>query len=148
MATHTVKSWAHFFDAISAGRKLHDLRIMDRDYKVGDFIILQKYDNINGRYTGDEVKVEITYITSNKVPCAFSSSALAKDYAILSIKLVPKETPPKAAFRIDDGEVKFEDAVRIWGTGDRGPEVFMPFHEDLRIVFPAIPTKNDPRLRG
>lgn len=133
MATHTVKSWAHFFDAIRAGRKLHDLRIMDRDYKVGDFMILQKYDNINGRYTGDEVKVEITYITSNKVPCAFSSSALAKDYAILSIKLISEFPAP---------DKKQHTTFR------EGADFFMPLPEDLRIVFPTIPTKNDPRRRG
>lgn len=121
MTTHTVKSWAHFFDAIRDGRKLHDLRIMDRDYKVGDFMILQKYDNINGRYTGDELKVEITYITSDKVPCAFSSSALAKDYAILSIKPI---------YHIDPSEV------------------FTYRPEDFRIFFPTIPVKNELRRLG
>lgn len=88
MTTHYVKSWAHFFDAIEAGKKLHDLRKLDRDYKVGDFLVLQRYDNINGEYTGEEAKVEITYITSNKVPCAFSSSALDRDYGIFSLKLL------------------------------------------------------------
>lgn len=88
MTTHKVKSWAHFFDAIKAGKKLHDLRKLDRDYKVGDILVLQRYDNIIGEYTGEEVEVEITYITSNKVPCAFSSSALDRDYGIFSLKLL------------------------------------------------------------
>lgn len=87
MTQHVVKSWAHFFDAIKAGKKLHDLRKLDRDYKVGDTLVLQRYDNINGEYTGEEVEVEITYITSSKVPCAFSSSALDKDYGIFSLRL-------------------------------------------------------------
>lgn len=94
MTTHYVKSWAHFFDAIEAGKKLHDLRKLDRDYKVGDFLVLQRYDNINGEYTGEEIKVEITYITSNKVPCAFSSSALDKDYGIFSLRLVYQALVP------------------------------------------------------
>lgn len=90
MTIHKVKSWAHFFDAIKAGKKLHDLRKLDRDYKVGDILILQRYDNINGEYTGEELEVEITYITSSKVPCAFSSSALDRDYGIFSLKLLSK----------------------------------------------------------
>lgn len=91
MTTHKVKSWAHFFDAIKAGKKLHDLRKLDRDYKVGDILILQRYDNINGEYTGEELEVEITYITSNKVPCAFSSSALDRDYGIFSLRKILKK---------------------------------------------------------
>lgn len=94
MTTHYVKSWAHFYDAIEEGRKLHDLRKMDRDYNVGDILILQRYDNINGEYTGEELTVEITYITSNKTPCAFSSSALDRDYAILSLKLLDTVVVP------------------------------------------------------
>lgn len=86
MTTHKVKSWAHFFDAIEAGIKTHDLRKDDRNYKVGDTLVLQRYDNINGQYTGEELLVEVTYITSKTVPCAFSSAVLPADYAILSIK--------------------------------------------------------------
>lgn len=85
---HTVKSWSHFFDAIKAGQKTHELRHDDRNYQVGDHIVLQKYDNINGLYTGDECTVEVTYITNRQKPCAFSGSVLDRDYCILSIKLV------------------------------------------------------------
>ena len=96
MATHYIKSWAHFYDAIAEGRKLHDLRKMDREYNVGDILVLQRYDNINGNYTGEEQRVKVTYITSNKTPCAFSSSALDREYAILSLQLLP-EVPTEGA---------------------------------------------------
>lgn len=86
--THNVKSWSHFFDAIVAGNKTHDLRKMDRDFRIGDHVILERYDNINGVYTGEKATVEVTYITSEKTPCAFSSSVLDKGYCILSIKLI------------------------------------------------------------
>lgn len=89
MKNYKVKSWSHFFDSIVAGKKLHDLRDMkDRDYQVGDVLTLQRYDNINGKYTGEECDVEITYITSSITPCAYSSSVLDKEYCILSIKLL------------------------------------------------------------
>jgi hypothetical protein len=83
---HHVKSWSHFFTAIKLGYKLHDLRKMDRDYKVGDILVLQEYDFVKGEYTGQEIEAEITYITSEKVPCAFSSAVLEKGYGILSLK--------------------------------------------------------------
>lgn len=89
MTEHTVKSWTAFFQAIKSGDKTHDMRDMvDRDYRVGDILILNEYDPFKGEYTGDTCRVKITYITSADTPCAFSSAALAKGYCILSLKLV------------------------------------------------------------
>lgn len=86
---HIMKSWPEFFQAIKAGTKTHDLRDMrDRDYKVGDVLVLQEYDPFKGEYSGDECKVEITYITSNNTPCALSSAVLDKGYCILSIRII------------------------------------------------------------
>lgn len=85
---HHCKSWTHFFDAIVKGDKKHDLRKTDRNFQIGDIIVLQKYDPVLGKYTGDECKVKITYITSNTTPCAFSSAVLEKDYCILSLELI------------------------------------------------------------
>jgi hypothetical protein len=84
-----LKSWAHFFDAIVAGKKTHDLRTTeDRNFYVGQKLTLLRYDNINGAYTGESCDVEVTYITSEETPCAFSSAVLKKGYAILSIKVI------------------------------------------------------------
>lgn len=86
---HYVRSWSHLYDAIDAGFKVHDLRKNDRDYKVGDHLVLQRFDNTTGTFTGEELKVEITYITGrDHVPCAFSSAVLDNNYCILSIKKV------------------------------------------------------------
>lgn len=89
MSHYMVKSWGPFFQAIKAGVKTHDLRDMkDRDYKVGDTLLLREYDPFDGVYSGDTVAVEITYITSVDTPCAFSSAVLDRDHCILSIKLI------------------------------------------------------------
>jgi Domain of unknown function (DUF3850) len=87
MRRHFIKSWTHFYKAIKDGRKLHDLRSDDRNYQVGDICVLQEYDNIEGRYTGNEIEAEITYITNRSVPCAFSSAVLPAGYSILSLKV-------------------------------------------------------------
>lgn len=86
MTTHRVKSWKPFFDAIRKGDKLHDLRVNDRDYKVGDMLVLECYEPFTGNYTGETHVVEVSFITSNQFPCAFSSAVLPKDYVILSLR--------------------------------------------------------------
>jgi len=86
---HEVKSWSHFFRAIKEGTKLHDLRKNDRDYNVGDILLLREYDFITGRYTGECLEAVITYITDSRVPCAFSSAVLSEGYCILSLKVLP-----------------------------------------------------------
>jgi len=85
---HKCKSWCPFFEAIKKGDKKHDLRIDDRGFKTGDIITLQSYDPFEGKYTGEELDVRITYITSATTPCAFSSAVLDKKYCILSLEIV------------------------------------------------------------
>ena len=89
MTTHAVKSWIHLFAAAKLGVKTHDFRDRtERDYKVGDHLLLQEFDFINGKYTGDELLMEITYITDRLTPCALSSGGLSQDLCVLSIKKV------------------------------------------------------------
>ena len=89
MTVHNVKSWVPFFQLLKSGAKKHDMRDMkDRNYKVGDILILEEYNPFIGEYTGDAMKMKITYITSRDTPCAFSSSALDRDYCILSLEKI------------------------------------------------------------
>lgn len=86
---HRVKSWPHLFEATLSGAKTHEMRkVDDRDYSVGDILRLCEYDPESKSYTGRELSVEITYITSAEFPCALSGAGLDKDYCILSIKKV------------------------------------------------------------
>lgn len=83
---HRVKSWPSFFEATLSGVKTHDVRrISDRDYQVGDTLRLMEFDPEKKQYTGRELCVRITYITSAKSPCALSEACLDPDYCILSI---------------------------------------------------------------
>jgi len=87
MTEHKVKSWVPFFQAFLRGEKKHDMRdLKDRKYAVGDVLVLQEYDPFTGKYTGEELRMKITYITSRDTPCAFSSAALDRDYCILSLE--------------------------------------------------------------
>jgi hypothetical protein len=83
---HELKCWPRFFDAIAEGRKRHDLRRSDdRDFQVGDRLLLREYDPATKVYTGREQTVEITFVTSAEKPCALSETALLSDFCILSI---------------------------------------------------------------
>ncbi len=89
MTQHDVKSWSYLFQAIISGQKKHDIRDMrDRDYKVGDTMLLREFDQAKGEYTGNIATVRITYITGRATPCAFSSSVLDRNFAILSLELL------------------------------------------------------------
>lgn len=98
MKIHEVKSWTHLFSAVLLGLKQHDIRDMrERDYEVGDQMILQEFDMAKGQYTGRWARVEITYITDRMTPCALSSTVLDKDFGILSIKLLETSDSHKHA---------------------------------------------------
>jgi hypothetical protein len=88
-AEHILKCWPQFFEAILAGFKTHDLRRSDdRDFRVGDTILLREFDPNSETFTGRSFRVKITYITSADQPCALSTRALHPDYCILSIRRV------------------------------------------------------------
>jgi len=85
---HTMKSWPWFFEPMMAGLKMHDMRTTERDFKIGDTVILKEFDPRVGVYTGRTLQMAITYITSRDTPCALSSNGLAQDHVILSLKKV------------------------------------------------------------
>jgi len=64
---------------------MRDMR--DRDYKVGDRMLLREYDPFGGGYSGRQAIATITYITSHETPCAMSSAALDRNFAILSVEV-------------------------------------------------------------
>jgi hypothetical protein len=87
-SVHHLKCWPQFFDEIASGRKKHDLRRADdRNFQVGDTLILEEYNPQKKTFTGRTLMVEVTYITSADLPCALSKDALHPSFCILSIQL-------------------------------------------------------------
>src|ERR1700722_8161700 len=83
---HKVKSWPQFFEATLSGAKTHEVRrLTDRDYRVGDRLVLQEYSPTTKTYSGRELVLRITYITSAEAPCALSEEFLPPEFCILSI---------------------------------------------------------------
>lgn len=88
MAIHELKSWPRFFAAIKAGRRKHELRRNDRDFKEGDILLLREWNNELQEFTGDVCNVRVTAITSRENPCAVSDQGLNPEFCILSVELV------------------------------------------------------------
>lgn len=65
-ATHHLKCWPHFFAAVASGEKRFELRKNDRDFKAGDFLILEEYDPQAQSYTGRAVGCRVTYCTEGE----------------------------------------------------------------------------------
>ncbi|WP_369198205.1 DUF3850 domain-containing protein [Mycobacterium marseillense] len=86
--THELKSWSRFFRPIVAGERTHELRRNDRDYRVGDRLLLREYDPDAECYTGSSCEAAITSITSRDVPCAASDQGLNPEFCILSIRVI------------------------------------------------------------
>lgn len=78
-AKHNLKILPPFFQAVWNDEKRCELRKDDRDYQVGDIILLMEWDG--EKYTGSCLLVEITHILRN---CP--EYGLQDGYCILSIK--------------------------------------------------------------
>jgi ASC-1-like (ASCH) protein len=66
---HELKCWPEYFIPIRQGRKTFEVRVADRDFQEGDFLLLKEYvpneyPNVAepGRYTGNQQMVKIDYL--------------------------------------------------------------------------------------
>lgn len=68
MQTHELKTLLEYFQAVVDGKKIFEVRLNDRDFKVGDCVILREFDATTNQYTGRvSFKYQITYILENFV---------------------------------------------------------------------------------
>ncbi|MDZ5759364.1 ASCH/PUA domain-containing protein [Carnobacterium maltaromaticum] len=62
MKVHELKIASEFFEAVKDGRKKFEIRKNDRNYQEGDILILKEYDPITQLFSGEAIKVEISYM--------------------------------------------------------------------------------------
>lgn len=63
MTEHKLKTWPDAFHAMWEGRKGFELRKADRDFQVGDVLLLQEWDaNMRHKYTGAWMRARVTFI--------------------------------------------------------------------------------------
>ena len=52
MTRHELKTWPKYFAAVRSGQKRFEIRRNDRDFKVGDILVLREFDPEDDAYTG------------------------------------------------------------------------------------------------
>lgn len=79
MNVHDLKCWPAYFDAIKAGTKKFEVRLNDRDYRVGDVLILRRFDPESNAYNGDKMERVVTYIMHG------GQFGIAPDHCVMAI---------------------------------------------------------------
>lgn len=75
---HELKIFPEYYNAVVSGLKTFEVRYNDRDFKVGDSLILKEYSGVS--YTGRQTNVVVTYIVDDPSYCK-------EGYVIMSIVL-------------------------------------------------------------
>ena len=87
--THELKTDSNVFQAVVEGLKTYEIRLNDRNYQIGDTLILQETEYTGDEmkqgqplvYTGKDCRVIITHILYGPI------YGLREDWVILSIRL-------------------------------------------------------------
>lgn len=81
--THTVKAWPQFFGPVQDGTKPFEIRKNDRDYRVGDTLLIQEWCPKKRDFTGHECQAIISYLTPWEQ---------IRGNVVLGIRLIPQDT--------------------------------------------------------
>lgn len=81
MRQHMLKCYPQYFEAVKSGIKNFECRYNDRDFKVGDELLLREYDPKLG-YTSRCIVRKITYVLSDFI-------GLKDGYVILGVTNEP-----------------------------------------------------------
>ena len=105
--THELKIWPEFFSQVRGGRMKFQLRRNDRDYLVGDELVLKEFAppgrelqaadkktapfkvGENGLYSGRELLVRVDYLMLEPEVDKLTCHAHFPGYVIMSISLIP-----------------------------------------------------------
>lgn len=76
---HDLKILPEYFDLVQSREKTFEIRKNDRNYQIGDIVVLKEWDLIKQEYTGRTVSRVITYILDD-------NTYLQNGYVALGIK--------------------------------------------------------------
>lgn len=85
---HELKCWPEFFHPLRRGAKPFELRKNDRDYQVGDYLLIREFDPMyGGNYTGRKEYRKVVYaLTHEQAP-----DGLKEGFAILVLRPVNED---------------------------------------------------------
>jgi len=80
---HQLKTWIPLYQDILEERKLFDFRKNDRDFQVGDILVLNEWRVTNKTYTGRSVSMRVTYMFEGLVDIG-----MPPGYCIMGIRRI------------------------------------------------------------
>lgn len=85
---HQLKTWPSYFGQIENNEKLFEVRKNDRDFQVGDLLILQEYDPWHKKYTGAEIYCEVSSVLSGLPVDDPVFFGISQGYCVMGIKKI------------------------------------------------------------
>jgi len=85
---HHLKTWPEYFREIENGNKTFELRVNDRNFELGDALILEEYDPICEVMTGRKMMKIITYVLRDSKKT--ERMGLKPGYCIMGFKNKPE----------------------------------------------------------
>jgi Domain of unknown function (DUF3850) len=82
--THDLKCWPTYFEAIRNGRKTYEIRLNDRNYKVGDTLWLREW-NPERHYTGRSLEREVLSVTPLADHPGLEGSQIVNGFVVMSL---------------------------------------------------------------
>lgn len=88
--THELKTWPEFFEAVVDGRKTFEVRKNDRDFRVGEALVLREWDPAVATdageegYTGRSLRCGIAYVMAG------GRFGVGARYCVLGIEVLPE----------------------------------------------------------
>lgn len=69
---HDLKTWPGVFHEVASGAKTFEIRYNDRNFQVGDLLLLREFDPEIEDYSGYTMTVRVTYILNldSFLPCS------------------------------------------------------------------------------
>lgn len=79
MKTHELKTWPQYYVPLAEGKKTFEIRRNDREFAVGDALVLKEWNPDARSYTGRELRRVVTYIFPG------GEFGLDSDYVVLGL---------------------------------------------------------------
>lgn len=99
---HDLKTWCEPFSRVRSGAKVHEIRKNDRQYMIGDTLLLREWDHTTSAYTGEVERRIVTWISYG------GAWGLPEDLCVMSIAPCSDnpQSPHPGAGGGDDDDVK------------------------------------------
>ena len=84
---HELKCWPEFFDAIEDGDKTFEVRVNDRGFQKGDFVILRRLEEIRSGCWKEECHYDLYYDLRRKITYVLTGGQLGIEpgYVVLGL---------------------------------------------------------------